>query len=133
MTTRLTIRKPDDWHLHVRDGAMLKAVMPFTARHFPGLFNAPVAIETYARVFEEEGALDKLEAFASLSGPRHYRLPPNEERITLEKSAWTAPEEIKGRRAGRESTDLSRWRDDRVEGDGNLTALAEGTHVVPSS
>ncbi len=31
---KLTIRKPDDWHLHVRDGAMLKAVMPFTARHF---------------------------------------------------------------------------------------------------
>jgi dihydroorotase len=61
----------------------------------PGLFNAPVAIETYAKVFEEEGALDKLEAFASLNGPRHYRLPPNEERITLEKSAWTAPEEVK--------------------------------------
>ena len=34
MTARITIRKPDDWHLHVRDGAMLKAVMPFTARHF---------------------------------------------------------------------------------------------------
>jgi dihydroorotase len=34
MTTRLTIRKPDDWHLHVRDGEMLKAVMPFTAKHF---------------------------------------------------------------------------------------------------
>jgi dihydroorotase len=61
----------------------------------PGLFNAPVAIETYAKVFEEEGALDKLEAFASLNGPRHYRLPPNEERITLEKSSWTAPAEIK--------------------------------------
>src|SRR3954470_19558599 len=34
MTTRITIRKPDDWHLHVRDGAMLKAVLPYTARHF---------------------------------------------------------------------------------------------------
>ena len=34
MPTRLTIRKPDDWHLHVRDGAMLKAVLPFTARNF---------------------------------------------------------------------------------------------------
>ena len=61
----------------------------------PGLFNAPVAIETYARVFEEEGALDKLEAFASLNGARHYRLPPNEERITLEKSLWTALPEVK--------------------------------------
>jgi dihydroorotase len=61
----------------------------------PGVFNAPVAVETYAKVFEEEGALDKLEAFASLNGPRHYRLPPNEERITLEKSPWTAPQEVK--------------------------------------
>ena len=34
MTTRITIRKPDDWHLHVRDGEMLKAVLPFTARNF---------------------------------------------------------------------------------------------------
>jgi dihydroorotase len=61
----------------------------------PGLFNAPVAMATYARVFEEEGALDKLEAFASLNGPKHYRLPPNEETITLEKAPWVAPEEIK--------------------------------------
>ena len=61
----------------------------------PGMFNAPVAIETYTQIFEEEGALDKLEAFASLNGPKHYRLPPNEETITLEKSPWTAPEEVK--------------------------------------
>jgi dihydroorotase len=60
----------------------------------PGIFNAPVALATYAKVFEEEGALDKLEAFASLNGPKHYRLPPNEDTITLEKSAWTAPAEI---------------------------------------
>jgi dihydroorotase len=61
----------------------------------PGLFNAPVAIETYASVFDEEGALDKLESFASLNGPRHYHLPPNEETITLEQSPWTAPEDVK--------------------------------------
>jgi dihydroorotase len=61
----------------------------------PGMFNAPVAIETYAQVFEEENALDKLEAFASLNGPAHYRLPPNDETITLEKISWTAPEEVK--------------------------------------
>ena len=54
-----------------------------------------VAIESYAQVFAEENALDKLEAFTSLNGPAHYRLPPNEERITLERKAWTAPEEIK--------------------------------------
>jgi len=34
MTTRLTLRRPDDWHLHLRDGAILKAVLPETARHF---------------------------------------------------------------------------------------------------
>jgi dihydroorotase len=60
----------------------------------PGLFNAPVAIETYAKVFEQEGALDKLEAFASLNGAKHYRLPPNQGTITLQKSSWTAPEEV---------------------------------------
>jgi dihydroorotase len=61
----------------------------------PGLFNAPVAIESYAEVFEQEGALDRLEAFASLNGPKHYRLPVNEETITLEKTPWVAPEEVK--------------------------------------
>ncbi len=59
-----------------------------------GLFNAPVAIESYAQVFAEENALDKLEAFASLNGPRHYGLPPNTETITLERAAWTAPAEM---------------------------------------
>jgi dihydroorotase len=61
----------------------------------PGLFNSPVAIETYAKVFDEEGALHNLEAFASLNGPKHYHLPPNEETITLERSPWTVPEEVK--------------------------------------
>lgn len=60
----------------------------------PGVFNSPVAIETYAKVFDEEGALDKLEAFAALNGPGHYGLPANEETITLERAEWTAPEEM---------------------------------------
>ncbi|MCB1347595.1 MAG: amidohydrolase family protein, partial [Maritimibacter sp.] len=34
MTDTLTIRRPDDWHLHLRDGAMLAAVLPETAHHF---------------------------------------------------------------------------------------------------
>ena len=34
MTERLIIRRPDDWHVHLRDGAMLRAVAPFTARQF---------------------------------------------------------------------------------------------------
>ena len=59
-----------------------------------GLFNAPVCIETYAQVFEEEDKLDKLEAFASLNGPKHYGLPPNEGTITLEKTPWVVPDAI---------------------------------------
>ena len=34
MTQNITLRRPDDWHLHLRDGAMLKGVLPETARHF---------------------------------------------------------------------------------------------------
>jgi dihydroorotase len=59
-----------------------------------GLFNSPVAIETYAQLFDEDGALDRLEAFASLNGARHYGLPPNTETITLERSPWVAPTEV---------------------------------------
>ena len=40
-------------------------------------------MQVYTQVFAEEGALDRLEAFASLNGPRFYGLLPNEERITL--------------------------------------------------
>jgi len=50
-----------------------------------GIFNAPFAMESYAAVFDEEGALDRLEAFASENGPRFYRLPLNEDRVTLER------------------------------------------------
>ena len=60
----------------------------------PGIFNAPVCLAVYAKVFEEEGALDRLEAFASLNGPAHYGLPPNEGTITLEKKPWTPMAEI---------------------------------------
>jgi dihydroorotase len=60
-----------------------------------GLFNSPVAIETYAKVFASVGKLDKLEAFASLNGPKHYGLPPNSETITLEQKTWTAPEDVR--------------------------------------
>lgn len=60
----------------------------------PGLFNSPVAIETYAKVFASVGRLDKLEAFASLNGPKHYGLPANSDTITLEDRSWTAPEEM---------------------------------------
>ncbi len=51
-----------------------------------GIFNAPNAIESYAQVFEEEGALDQLESFASVFGANFYGLPVNEKRISLVKN-----------------------------------------------
>ena len=57
-----------------------------------GIFNAPFALETYATVFEEEGALDRLEAFASEHGPLFYGLPLNEGQVVLERCPVTVPE-----------------------------------------
>lgn len=59
-----------------------------------GIFNAPVALESYAKTFEEEGALDKLEGFASEHGPRFYGLPLNEERVALERRDFAVPDRI---------------------------------------
>jgi dihydroorotase len=59
-----------------------------------GIFTAPVALESYASVFAEEDRLDRLEAFASLNGPRHYGLPANATTITLARSPWTPPETV---------------------------------------
>ena len=59
-----------------------------------GIFNAPFALESYLAVFEEEGALDMFEGFASEHGPRFYRLPLNEGTVTLERAPVIVPEEI---------------------------------------
>jgi len=48
-----------------------------------GIFNAPHALESYTQVFDEENALDRLEGFASLNGPKFYGLPVNEGKVTL--------------------------------------------------
>ncbi len=58
MTNSITIRRPDDWHLHLRDGAMLQAVLPETARHFaraiimPNLI-PPVVTGAHAAAYRE--------------------------------------------------------------------------------
>jgi dihydroorotase len=57
-----------------------------------GIFSAPVALESYAATFEARGALDRLEAFASLNGPHFYGLPVNEETLTLERREQTVPD-----------------------------------------
>jgi dihydroorotase len=66
-------------------------------------------MESYAMVFEEEGVLDNLEAFASVNGARFYDLPINEKTATLERVETAIPETIDGLvpfHAG----DTLRWR-----------------------
>jgi len=56
-----------------------------------GIFNAPYALETYAEVFDADGALDHFEGFASIHGPTFYGLPLNEERVTLRRADTQVP------------------------------------------
>ena len=57
-----------------------------------GIYTAHAALELYATAFEEAGALDKLEGFASVFGAQFYGLPPNRERVTLRREPWRIPE-----------------------------------------
>ena len=59
-----------------------------------GIYTAHAAIELYAAAFEEAGALDKLEAFASVFGAQFYGLPLNAGTITLERAEWRVPERL---------------------------------------
>lgn len=59
-----------------------------------GIFNAPFALESYATVFDEEDALDKLQGFASEHGPRFYGLPLNQDEITLKREVTNVPEAL---------------------------------------
>jgi dihydroorotase len=56
-----------------------------------GCYTAHAAMELYAEAFDDAGALDKLEAFASFYGPDFYDLPRNTGQITLRREAWTLP------------------------------------------
>ncbi len=60
-----------------------------------GCYSAWSALELYTQVFEELGALDKLEGFASTHGPDFYGLSRNTDTVTLVKETWTVPESIK--------------------------------------
>ena len=74
-----------------------------------GIFNAPFALESYAQVFEEEGALDRFEEFTSLNGANFYGLPVNGETVTLERAEVDVPDEIEGL-APFHAGETLRWR-----------------------
>jgi dihydroorotase len=57
-----------------------------------GIYSAHAAIELYAEAFDAAGALQRLQGFASEFGPRFYGLPLNQDFITLERQAWTVPD-----------------------------------------
>ncbi|NCN88236.1 MAG: dihydroorotase [Gallionella sp.] len=59
-----------------------------------GCYTAHNAIELYAEAFEDAGALDKLEAFASFHGADYYGLPRNKETITLRREEWQVPASV---------------------------------------
>jgi len=65
-----------------------------TACGCAGIYTAHAGIELYAVAFEEAGALDKLEGFASRFGARFYGLPENGDKITLVRKSWTVPQSI---------------------------------------
>ena len=59
-----------------------------------GIFNSPVALESYLKVFEEENAINQFEKFASLNGPNFYNLPLNKEKIRLVSTLNEIPKNI---------------------------------------
>lgn len=63
-----------------------------------GVYTSHAGIELYAEAFDNVGALDRLEAFASLRGPKFYGLPANKDRITLEKAATQVPADCRSAR-----------------------------------
>jgi len=59
-----------------------------------GCYTALHAMELYAQVFDQAGALDKLENFASIFGPKFYQLPVNTGKLTLQRMSWTVPQQL---------------------------------------
>ncbi|HEX6156095.1 MAG TPA: dihydroorotase, partial [Burkholderiales bacterium] len=60
-----------------------------------GIYTAHAALELYAAAFEEAGALDKLEGFASVFGAQFYGLPLNDGTLTLVREDWRVPERLR--------------------------------------
>lgn len=92
--TSLTIRRPDDWHLHLRDGAMLEAVLPHTSRHFARAIIMPNLVPPVVTTADAQAYRDRIMA----------ALPPGdvfEPLMTLYLTEGTSPDDVEaGFRAG---------------------------------
>jgi dihydroorotase len=69
----ITIPKPDDWHLHLRDGAMLEGILPFSARHFARAIIMPNLVPPVVTSADAQAYRDRIMA-AVPSGPRFHAL-----------------------------------------------------------
>lgn len=76
------------------DSAPHASIFKEAATGHAGCYTALHALELYAEVFEQAGALDKLEDFASFNGADFYGLPRNTGTVTLERESWTLPESL---------------------------------------
>lgn len=88
MTTSLTIRKPDDWHLHLRAGDMLRAVLPYTSRHFSRAIvmpNLQPPVVTTAQAIEYQQQIVK-------NIPASHQFDPL---MTLYMTEQTQPDDVK--------------------------------------
>ncbi|WP_090113408.1 dihydroorotase [Limimaricola pyoseonensis] len=85
---RITIRRPDDWHLHLRDGAMLKAVAPESARHFGRAIVMPNLVPPVVTAAQAEAYRDRIRAAL----PEGSRFTPL---MTLYLTEETDPAEVR--------------------------------------
>ncbi len=90
--TSLTIRRPDDWHLHLRDGAMLQAVLPETARHFARAIIMPNLVPPVVTAAQAAAYRDRI--MAAL--PDGMRFTPL---MTLYLTEATDPEDVRAAHA----------------------------------
>lgn len=87
MTQSLTLRRPDDWHLHLRDGAMLQAVLPETTRHFARALVMPNLVPPVVTLAQARAYRDRIRA----AQPREARFEPL---MTLYLTETTDPADV---------------------------------------
>lgn len=92
MTQTLTIRRPDDWHLHLRDGDMLRAVLPETARHFARAIIMPNLVPPVVTMADAEGYKSRIDAAL----PEGMHFTPL---MTLYLTEETDPEDVRAAHA----------------------------------